>query len=193
MDVELNEKKSPIPWAEAHKPDAVERLFISAFNELPKHEMSEEEFKRHTQMLAIETMDNPEKEQQVHTDSMKEIFLYRITEKRSKAMLLELSPCLMFVLAMISTNPATIVMYLPIIRHWATKNNTNSVNLHLWLSQIMPFGYPSEDDLKTLWYSVKVNNDLIMGESNLLDIGSAYKSIMPAETDDKQTPPGPEQ
>ena len=179
---EHNEKKPPISWADAHRSDAIEKYFIEPFLALPVHPVNEESFADHLKMLNIEVTDNPDAEQQVHSGSMKEIFLYRITEKRAKSMILELSPCLMFILSAISANPATIAMYLVVARHWATKNNTNSVSLQQWMEKIMPMGYPLEEDLKSLWHSVKVNNDLIMGESNLLDIASAYESIMPADT-----------
>lgn len=189
MNTESTEEpksSTAIPWEQANQADAVEKLFITPFHQLPVHPISEEDMKVHIHLLSFEKMDTPDAEQKVHSDSMRELFIYRVINKRMATMGLKLSPCLIFILALISENPGTAVMYLAVLRAWATKNSTNSVNLTQWCESVMPDGYPSEEDLKKLWYSIKVNTDFFMGQSNLLDIGKAYKSIMPAEKYDQQ-------
>lgn len=151
--------------------NSIETKFCVPFEKLPKHPMNEEVSGMMIQLLMSHNapVSIPEKEKP---------FLYKVIESRAKASFsfkLE-DPKLIIFLCVLTQSPGTAVMYLTYMQYWAKKRGIKNIDFNLFCSEIFPMGFPSEDDLHTLWRSQKIERRE-GGSDNLLDYQSAMSSI----------------
>lgn len=82
---------------------------------------------------------------------------------------------LVFMLCFAST-PGLAVMYIWYMQYWCHKNGRKELDLEVFCQRVFPNGFPSDEDMSKLWYSVKVSRE---GHSvNLLDVTAAGASIL---------------
>lgn len=71
-------------------------------------------------------------------------------------------------------HPAMTVMYLTYLQYWCKTHDCRHPNLETF-KEAFSKGFPSQEDLRTLWYSCKIER--VNGSDNLLDQREALKPI----------------
>ena len=107
----------------------------------------------------------------------KKPFLYAVIEKRVEhCFTFKITDArLILLLAIVSVNPGTAVMYLWYLQYWCFKNNVKEIDLDVVCGRIFPMGFFKEKDLEEIWDEQKVKSD--GGSDNLVDYASAGTSI----------------
>lgn len=160
------------------KHDSVEELFCKEFEKLKQHPMSvgDTEFLLRLMMSKKTSLEN------CPLKGDEKPFLYQLIEKRIEHCFtykITDSRLIMF-LVIITKSAGTAVMYMAYLQYWCKKHDIKEIDLDIFCEQIFPMGFPIDDDLRKLWYSLKVSKDkMALGGSsdNLLDYQTAYKSI----------------
>jgi hypothetical protein len=113
------------------------------FKALPQEPMSNELC---TLFLAV-MMGNVDRE------VLEEMFIYKVVVARAEAIGLEMEDSLRDFLACLCKSPGTVTMYLSLLRQ--EQENGKQITMSYW-SELFPTGYPTEDNLQTLWDAQKV-------------------------------------
>lgn len=153
--------------------DAIETLFCQPFEKLPRSPMNDELGGMLLRLLFIKDAQNiPDKEKpflyQVIEKRIEHCFTFKITDER-----------LLLFLSVLTESPGQAIMYLTYLQYWCKKNDIRELTLDVFCSQIFPWGFPKEDDLRTLWEATKVDRGetLMGGSDNLLDYKTPLLSI----------------
>jgi len=113
----------------------------------------------------------------------KENWLFEAVEKR-------IEHCLtftadnrsMFFVTCVSGSIGKCIMYLYYMQYIAKKENIKHIDFNVFGEKFFPMGFFSDDDLKKMWDSQKVNcyvdGKRKGGSDNLLDYGAAMKSLI---------------
>lgn len=155
------------------QPDAIEIHFCKPFDELKRHPMDSETFNMLAQLLLIPkdgTFPNEDKP-----------FLVQVIEKRIPGCFTFTTndERLILFLAFLTETPGSAVMYLTYLQYWCKQKNVKEIDLDIFCKRIFPIGFPSRQELSSLWDKTKVGRDEegSRGSDNLIDYQSAMKSI----------------
>lgn len=166
------------------QPDAIEKLFCEPFAKLALRTLTQDEVQTFVSLYFAdqEARQNPNDSriQEMDRQLTEKMQAYGIMTKRLKACYdFTLSIPAKAFLASIIDRPGVVVMYLTYLQYRAKKANTRELTMEELGIDIFPLGVPTEDALRQLWISVKVNRkEGQFGSDNLLDYGSAMKSIL---------------
>jgi len=155
---------------EAVKEDAIENLFCKKFEKLPRHQMTEDVSKIFIQLCFSKRND-------IVIPEDKKPFLYKLIEKRLSLFTYEIKDSrIILFLAMVAQTPGTAVMYLTYLQYYCKKHNIREITFDNFSMEIFPMGFPSDEDLHTLWEETKVKRNE-GGAANLVDFIGSLKSI----------------
>lgn len=158
-----------IPFEKTTEPNSVELLFAEKFKELERHPMTTET----SQIMLGLIMAPPD------TEELKQLmgeFLSQIIAKRFVALGYTMDDKTNIFISFIGETPGMAVMYCHYLAYWCKLNKIEHLDFNDFCSNAFPMGFPSTEDLETLWDSQKL--EAPSGSSNLLDYFSASKSIM---------------
>lgn len=161
--------KSVVPDDVLKQEDAIEKYFCIPFSKLKMYPMDTEISEIAIRLTLVgENFSLPEEELP---------FLVKLIKKRiSLQMDFEInSDRLLIYIAMLTNNPGNAVMFINYLQYWSKQNNTKVITWDDFNMKIFPFGYPNEEDLLSLWDSIKVKPD--KGTDNLLDYSLPMTSI----------------
>lgn len=104
--------------------------------------------------------------------------MMQLIEKRIKGCLtIEVIDVRLIVfLAYLCETPGKAVMYLAYLQYRCKLKGIKHPTLEQF-GEMMPWGFPSNEDLKKVWDAQKVTRSGAQGSDNLLDYQTAYKSI----------------
>lgn len=135
---------------QALSPDAIENIVCKPMEKLKRFPMDQDTTGVFVQLcLMPKEFSIPEKEKP---------FLYSVIEKR-------IEHCytftikdarLILAIAMLSETPGSAVLYLWYLQYWCKQNDVKELSLDQFCSDVFPFGFPSKDDLHTIWNSQKI-------------------------------------
>lgn len=172
----------PLPHSETQNPSAIEKLVCEPMSKLTMQPMNNELSEVLLKLMFLKSDDikiaDIQKDYplyllyQIIQKRIEHLFTYDIADRR-----------LILFLCFLSETPGKVVLYLWYLQWWCHKNGETIISLDLFASRIFPMGFPSDEDLQTLWYSAKVmrpekQDGLIPSSDNLLDYASAGKSIL---------------
>jgi hypothetical protein len=166
-----------IPFEKTKDPKAVEDLYAKKFEELPRHRMSEMDSRIMIGLIMTKA----------DITDLRTLIGPAIITERMKSLGYTLDDKTAAFLGSICDSPGKCVMYSYYLAYWCKKNSVKHITFEQFCTDIFPVGFPSEEDLNTLWDQQKVKRfaeeDLPgMGTDNLLDYYTAAESIRNTET-----------
>lgn len=136
------------------------------FKNLPPHKkgMDKDESKIFIRLVISEVAN------EIFPDEVKETFMYQVIDKRFTSLGVLATEQAITFLAFISKNPGKAVMFAHYLV-WCKINRQHQgpINMDL-ISNVFPWGFPTEDQLHILWKAQKVKEDEDSIRDNLLDL-----------------------
>lgn len=158
-------------YSEIQNPRAIEENVCFKIRQSAKFAMDKETTGiLMTLLLAKSKFEIPEKEKP---------FLYSLIEKR-------INGCFDFVvndnrlllfLTHVSKTPGSAIMILWYLQWWCFSRDCRELTLNEFCERIFPHGFPSQNDLHSIWDGQKVDISNNRGSDNLVDYASAGKSV----------------